>query len=316
MSTAKTDILTPVGRLVAGSLYKPQDKDAEGKPLVIKSGANAGQPRVDYFFAVAFPKGQEQHWAHTEWGAKVWAAGHAAFPNGSAQAPTFAWKITDGDSQVPNRKGVKPCTREGYPGHWVVSFGGGFAPRICNADGSALITEPDAVKLGYYVQVYGSVSGNGSPNQPGVFINHSAVSLQGYGQEIIVGLDPASVGFGKGAAPAGMSAAPIAQAPAVAPVAPAAPSAAYAPPAPVAAAYAPVAPPVAPGAPVVPAGVQPNPGFLNGPTAPAPVAPAAPAAPAAPPAGPQMTAAATTTYAAYRAAGWSDEQLRASGLML
>lgn len=46
-----------------------------------------------------------------------------------------------------------------------------------------------------------------------------------------------------------------------------------------------------------------------------PAAPGAPMAPAAPPAGPRMTAAATTTYEAYRAANWTDEQLRQHGLM-
>lgn len=299
MAMQKTELLTPVGRLVMGSLYKPQDKDAEGKPLVIKSGPNAGQPRVDYFFALAIPKGAEKHWAETEWGAKIYATGHAAFPNGAASAPTFAWKIVDGDSQVPNRKGIKPASREGYPGHWVVSFGGGFAPRICNADGSQLIVEPDAVKCGYFVQVFGSVSGNGSPNQPGVFVNHSAISLQGYGAEISSGMDTAAVGFGKGAAPVGMTAAPIGQAVAPAPVAP---PQAWGQPGPAQGVA------VAPPAPVVPAGVQPNPGFLNG--------PGATMAPPPPPAGPQMTAAATATYEAYRGAGWSDDQLRAGGLML
>ena len=33
---------TPVGRLVQGSLYKGNDTDAEGRPLVVKTGANAG----------------------------------------------------------------------------------------------------------------------------------------------------------------------------------------------------------------------------------------------------------------------------------
>ena len=46
---------TPVGRLVAGSLYKGQDKDAEGRPLVVKNGPQAGQPRLDFYFAIAIP---------------------------------------------------------------------------------------------------------------------------------------------------------------------------------------------------------------------------------------------------------------------
>ena len=60
---ARTNFTTPVGRLVMGSLYKAQDKDADGKPLLIKSGPNAGQPKVQYFFALAVPKApDETHW--------------------------------------------------------------------------------------------------------------------------------------------------------------------------------------------------------------------------------------------------------------
>ena len=112
----RVNITSPVGRIVLGSLYDPQDKDAEGKPLVTKSGPNAGQPRVNYFFALAIPKAGEVHWSQTAWGQQIWAVGHAAFPQ-AAQSPQFAWKIEDGDSQIPNRKGRKPCDTEGHAGH-------------------------------------------------------------------------------------------------------------------------------------------------------------------------------------------------------
>src|ERR1700733_10382568 len=108
----RIELLTPVGRLVQGSLYEPQTTDAENKPLTIRSGPNGGQPRVDFYFALAVPKGGEQHWSQTQWGAKIWQAGHVGFPNGQTQSPTFAWKVTDGDSQVPNRMGKKPADRE------------------------------------------------------------------------------------------------------------------------------------------------------------------------------------------------------------
>lgn len=302
MSTRK-DILFPIGRLVRGSLYKGQDKDAEGKPLVVKSGPNTGQPRLDFYFAVAIPKTPGQtHWAQTEWGAQIWAVGHAAFPQ-AAQAPSFAWKVVDGDSTVPNKKGRKPCDNEGYPGNWVVQFSSGYAPKIFTADGTQQITEVDAVKLGYFVQVYGSCDGNGSQSQPGVFVNHSMVAMSGYGPEIVVGPDATAVGFGKGPAPVGMMSAPAAgafnPAPPVAPVpaAPAAPAVA-------------AAPPVM-AAPPAPVAVAPNPAILMPPP---PVAAApVPAAPAAPVMTPK---AAGITYEAMIAGGWTREALVQHGYVL
>ena len=39
--------------------------------------------------------------------------------------------------------------------------------------------EPNAVNLGDYIQVYGSVADNESQQQPGVYLNHSMVALAG-----------------------------------------------------------------------------------------------------------------------------------------
>ena len=288
MSTAKT-FTTPVGRLVRGSLYKPQTTDAEGKPLVVKSGPNAGQPRIDYYFAVAIPKGPEQHWSQTPWGALIHSVGAAAFPAGQSGAPTFAWKIIDGDSSVPNRQGKKPVDQAGYRGCWVLNFSGGYAPRIFNANGTAPITEVDAVKPGYYIQVAASVDGNGSMQQPGIYLNHSMVALAGYGEEIVFGPDPTAAGFGQSPLPPGASAVPVAAM--AAPVA-AAPQPAYTPPA---------AP--APAAPLPP--VPPNPAILQVPV-PAPL-PAKVMLPLATGMG--------YTYEALKSAGWSDVQMVQAGYL-
>jgi len=295
----QVEFTTPVGRLVMGSLYKPQTQDADGNPLLIKTGPNAGQPRVDYFFALAIPKGTEQHWASTAWGAKIWETGHKGFPRGQANAPTFAWKVTDGDSAIPNRKGNKPADREGFPGHWVLNFSGGYAPRLFNSNGTQALTEPDAVKLGYWAQVNGSVSGNGSDQQPGVYLNHRMVALSGYGAEIMVGPDPTSAGFGQAPLPAGVSVTPVGGLAAGAPPPPPAhalPAASYAPP------VAAIAPP----------GVAPNPAFLAGPAA--GVAPPPPLVAAAP-ARVMLPAAQGATYEQLIAAGWNDVLLVQHGYM-
>ena len=316
MSTRK-DILTPVGRIVQGSLYKGNDKDAEGKPLVVKSGPNSGQARLDYYFAIAIPKTPgHTHWSQTEWGQLIWATGHAAFPH-AAQAPTFAWKVKDGDSTIPNRKGKRPCDQEGFPGNWILSFSSGYPPKIYNANGTQQILEPDAVKPGYFVQVFGSVDGNGSTTQPGVYLNHNMVAFVAHGQEIYFGPDASAVGFGQNVQlPPGASATPLPggfnPAPPVPGVPPAPAGYATQPPGPgyavpqmPAPAYVP--PPMP--APAAPVYVAPNPAVL---------APPVPMAPVAPPAAPvrRMTAkAGGHSYETLISGGWTDATLVQHGLM-
>jgi hypothetical protein len=307
----KVNITSPVGRIVMGSLYDPNTTDAEGKPLVVKTGPNAGQPRVNYFFALAIPKNPgETHWAQTAWGQQIWNVGNQAFPN-IAQSPAFAWKIEDGDSQIPNKKGRKPCENEGWKNHWILKFSGGFAPKVYQQEGAGYVQamQKDFVKPGYFVEVAFSVEGNGSQSQPGVYLNHSMVCFRAYGQEIQFGPDVSSAGFGAAPLPAGASMTP----PAGAIPMPSAP-----------AAVAPAVPAMpAPGAAPIP--VTPNPAFVQVPppvAAAAPVAMGVPNVPVVPPAAPatpvhQMTPAANgIAYEAYIAQGWTDAQLIQNGLML
>ena len=279
MSNKPTEILTPVGRLVMGDCFEAQTTDAEGKPLLIKNGPNTGQPRVDYYMGIAVPKtdaGYNELWA------KVHGEARLAFPGlfdaaGNCVNPKFAFKIIDGDSRVPNTKGIKPCDREGFAGHWVLNFSGGFAPKCYTAGGAEVITDPNMIKRGYFIRIYGSVKGNGSQQQPGIFLNHSMVELVGYGEEIITGPrgDAVFGGSPAGALPAGASAtpvagaAPIAQAPPPPAGAAVAPAAMAPPPATTTALPPPAATQAAPPA----STVAPAPDFLNGPaTAPAPAA--------------------------------------------
>lgn len=311
----RKDITFPVSRLLAGSLTDPQTTDAEGKPLVVKSGPNQGKPAVRFFFAIGIAKNADKpHWAHEPWGAIIWAIGHASFPGGQAQRPDFAWKITDGDSTVPNKKGIAPASRDGYKGNWIVSLSSGFAPKAYNADGSAPI-DPAGIKRGYYVQVAATVDGNESPNQPGMYINHSMVSLQGFGVEIHSGADPTKAGFGQGVVlPAGASATPIGQFTPPVPL-PGAPAAAAGLPPPPAIPGAPAAAPAA----LAPTAVVPAPGFVPAavPLAPPPPPAAAPAAPTTKVlTGKAQADAPNVTYAQFIAQGWSDAQLVAAGYLL
>lgn len=307
MASQRTEFMLPVGRLVMGSLYEPNTTDNDGKPLVVKSGPNAGQPRVQYFVAVAVPKGGEQHWSQTAWGAQIAAVGQQYFPQ-LCQRPDFSWKVEDGDSQIPNLKGRKPCDNEGWPGHWIVKATSGYAPKLYNNNGTAELTTPNAILPGYYVQMFVSVVSNNATGQskPGVIVNAHALALQGYGEEIRGGRDYSSVGFGQGVAlPPGASATPVGQAPASLPGgAPAAPAPGAFP------AFAGVAAAVPPTPTPAPLAIQPNPAFLG-----AAVAPPAPP-PAAPPARPMTAKANGATYESFIEAGWTEGQMRAQGYML
>lgn len=288
MSDKSINVLFPVGRMVQGSLYTANTTNAEGKPLLYKTGPNAGQPRPDYYFAVAIPKSPgATHFAHEPWGKAIYDFAHLSWPAGQAQRADFAWKITDGDSQVPNKVGKRPCDQVGHAGHWVVRLSSSHAPKICTADGKAAIIEPNAVKCGDYVEVFALVKSNESTQTAGMHINHQIVAHSGYGEAIVTGPDAASVGFG-GALPPGASTVPLA--------------AMTAPPVP-AAAPAPVAPPIPTPAP--------NTAFVNAAIAAPPppvVAPAAPARVMLPPAG-------GATYEAMIAAGWTDATLVQHGMM-
>lgn len=320
----------PPGRIVWGSLYKPQTKDREGRPLVYKTGNNAGQPRSTWNFGIALPKVPGQHWATSPWGALLWQAGHIAVPN-AGQIAGFAWKITDGDSaevkqEVGKPPGKAPRDKTGYAGHWILALGGSFQPSIVNGtDGKwTPMPQPDMVLPGDYVQVQGDAVYNESRDKPGIHINPKLICFSGYGERIAQGVDPASAGFQTGVV-AGAMAAPVGGFPATAAPPPAAPGVAAAPPAytpPAAPAPAAAPPAYAPPAAPAPVAVAPNPAYAPPAAAPAgyaapPPPPAAAAAP--PPPGPQrvMTAeAGGVSYADYIKAGWTDQQLIDSRKML
>lgn len=321
MADTRKAFTTPVARFVAGSLYKEHTTDAEGKPLVYKSGQKIGQPRVDFFFALAIPKGAEKTWFETSWGQLILQVGATCFPQ-AYQTPAFAWKVEDGDSQIPNKKGKKPCDREGYPGHWILKTSGGYAPKtyILNAQGQPeQINTVDAIKPGYYVQAVITVDGNGSPNQPGVYLNHSTVCLRAAHHEIFFGPSVEEAGFGAAPLPQGVSTVPPAMVvpmPAGAPAALGVPAVPTLPSVP-AAALPSITAPVIPGVPVIP-----NLGFLQGaviagvPAVPAPTVPTVPPPPAPSPSRTMTALANGASYEALIANGWTEALLRAHGYMV
>lgn len=326
-NTQSHSMLLPVGRLLAGDLYEPGITDMKGNPLVINSGPNKGQSRVDYWLAYGIQKTKAQWWEEP-WGAEILAKAHEFWPQGQAGRLPFSWKISDGDSaelviSERNPAGTRNCDREGYPGHWIVRIGSGYAPKIVDVQGNPL-TQPGLVKRGYYIEAFISMNSNEQITKPGIYINHNAIAYRAPGKEITSGLDTRKVGFGASALPPGVTAIPTGNAAAI-PGATA--PAAATPPAPP---YSPPAPPAAP-APTPPLAVTPQPAFLAPPGAPAapsapPAPPAAPSAPPPPPvvavdplgapAGYRMMNPAGARYANFQAQGWTDIQLVQAGHMV
>lgn len=307
----------PVARVIKGNPYKQRPKlDNMGKPKIGKDG----QPETEYFVMVAVPKTPGvAHWGSEPWGRPIWDFGNQVYPK-VAEAPTFAWKVSDGDSAVPNKKGKANNALIGAPGHWLVNLSrwGGLGPfKIVNSDGSAYLLDEGVVQAGDLVEVPLTIRSNAPSPSPGLYLNAEVIAFVGYSPlgRIAQGVDPKSLGLGQSARPqtvaapiggvavalaAALGAKPPGAAPPVAPAAPA----------PLPPAVPGAAPPAAPAPAPAPVAVAPAPAYLAVP--PAPPAPPAPVGPVRK----MIGAAAAYTYEAMVAQGWKDEMLLAQGMMV
>lgn len=201
----------PEGRIVAGHpMLFTQDKDDHGKPALRADGS----PKMSCYFGFAIPKAGEQHWNQTQWGQLIWNEGMAGFPRGEFNAPTFAWKIVDGDSRVPNKAGKIPAEQEGYAGHWILNISTSLSAPKCYKLNPQMGTLQELIndkemKKGDYGRVSLTVKANcdaqGFAKSPGVYLNPAAFCLDREGQEIVsegaVRVDAAAAFGGTVAAP-------------------------------------------------------------------------------------------------------------------
>lgn len=276
-NTNKIKIVTPVGRLLQGSVFEGQTHNDDGQPYTYKTGAKTGQTYTRFFLALGIEKtnpdwpafwAQLVDLAHRGWNPPIVGA------DGSTQRE-FHWKYIDGDSQVPDMNGRTPASKPGFAGCHVLRFSvNGYGPKACSRNGEMILTDPASIKRGDYIRVIGTAEPNGDLRKPGLYLEQKLVEHIGYGPEIVTGIDPKAelAKHAVGYIPQGMSTTPLAPAaPAAAPAGtPTAPAAPAAPTAPAPPASAPAAPPPAVG----------QPAFA--PPAAPPAAPAAPAAPAVP----------------------------------
>lgn len=258
-------VLSPVGRIVQGSLKLEVKRDDNNQPKI----GSDGQPEHEVFLALAVHKSDPHLPAFI---AAIQNQARAEFPHlftdgsGVASHPQFAWKYIDGDTGV-DTQGKPVNTKTGYAGHVIFKMQTKFVPACFHSgryNAMEQIQDPEnTIKRGYYVRVATTISGNGvaasnRAHKPGMFLSPNMIEFVAPGEEIRSGPDAAAA-FGGAPAPVlppGVSGVP---APAGYTPAPPAPVAAYTPappaPAPVPAPPAPVPAPPAP-APAAPGLVQ------------------------------------------------------------
>lgn len=188
------EITSPVGRLVGGHPMKQTPvTDKSGAPKLKADGVT---PRMETYLAIAIAKGAETHWNQTAWGQLMVQEATAGWPNGEYNAPDYAWKVTDGDSMIPNKKGNKPCDKEGFPGHWVIhcktELGTVKSYHVGKYAPEQQIQNANEIKPGDYCRVMMNVKANNPSESPGNYVNPELFELSRAGQEIQLGTAPSA----------------------------------------------------------------------------------------------------------------------------
>jgi hypothetical protein len=181
----------PKGRLVMGSPFELQKKDHLGRD----------KDNPNYFIGVACPKTDPQTGEVLQ---LIYQVACRDFPGNQIVAAgpfpgrDFAWKVEDGDDQ-------SNAGKEGFAGNIIFKFtrGGRIGPCRVIDQAHQDVLDPNMVRRGYYIQVAGSVTGNGQTGQQaGVYLNMDMIKFIEQGPEIFVGPSPDQL-FGQ---PSGMPA--------------------------------------------------------------------------------------------------------------
>ncbi len=174
MTEYDNNIKTPVGRLGEGSFTNPKGKDYYGKPT------------KPYFWAhVAFQKNSKEF---NDLHNQIRQVAETGFPElfkTTPNPPYFAWKIIDGDSTIPNKKGSIYAEKEGFPGNYILKFKTIFALKVFDRELNDVTENEDYIKLGDFVRIIGTVSSNRNTDNPGVYLNMNKIQHAGYGKAII-----------------------------------------------------------------------------------------------------------------------------------
>ena len=193
-----TDIFTPVGRIVQGSVAMQQQRDVDtNQPLK----DDAGNPVMGTFLALAFPKVLPNGQPNTEFDTffgqlrQVAAASWPAlFPQGAAGQcvnPRFSWKYQDGDGT--DQSGRSVADKPGFRGNHIIRFFTSF-PLRCFHEGKFAAHEEiqkpeDLIKRGYWVRLLAEAKSNNATGTqvPGISLYPKLLSFVERGEEIVSG---------------------------------------------------------------------------------------------------------------------------------
>lgn len=208
---------SPVGRLINGDPFNKQTKDANGREIPLD--------KQSYWFAIAVEKQNPQVNEMLGTLQKAAMAGYQQNPtvmqqiNMGLSAPSFSWKVSDGDEMVADPATGQQRNRwANGAGCWIFKFNTTLPIIAAQYMPGASVPEPcdsSVIYRGCFVQVSYGTSANGNQDHTaGVYLNPRTVAFVGHGEPIVSGpsMDQQFSGGMGGYTPAGMTQTP--QAPA------------------------------------------------------------------------------------------------------
>ena len=189
------EFVSPVGRLIYGSVFQGSDKGYQNRLNDIDQ--STGLPQIKWQFGIAIEKQNPELPAFMQLLQAAMSQAWPAFKGDMADPDQFKAKILDGD-KTPEKAGYKGCL--------IFKIESKFLPTVFADDRARLITNPDEVKRGYYIQVAGSYTSNALQDNPGMKIWGSKILMRFVGEEIKgSGGDPGCFENTGGYRPAGAS---------------------------------------------------------------------------------------------------------------
>lgn len=201
--------ITPVGRVIWGSIYERATEDYDGKPYEAGKGPyqfglaiRKDDPGVGDMLTKIYQQAMAGYATNAGLQQRIgqeWQSGFAGL--------SFRFKIKDGDK--PNAQGQ---INDNARGCWVFSMQTSLDFKACNAQNVEI--DKKAIERGYFVDVHLGVKVNDNVDATaGVYLNPNVVRLIAYGEKIVGGISIDDAFKGHAAPvnlPPGASATPLA----------------------------------------------------------------------------------------------------------